>query len=164
MEQWAKVPSLVGVESSTEGRIRVDGILRSQSLTGKTRGYYAVKIRGTLVKVHRLVCEAFNGPPGLLPQVNHKNGNSKDNRPDNLEWCDNRYNVLHAIKIGVLVHHKGSDVLTAKIDEDISTKIRSDVARGLSHRKAADKFGISKTQVTRIVNGICWKHTLPTEK
>ncbi len=43
-------------------------------------------------RIHRLVAEAFLPNPDLLPQVNHINEDGSDNRVENLEWCDARYN------------------------------------------------------------------------
>ena len=62
-------------------------------------GYYAVTLfrDGNAEKklVHRLVADAFIPNPDNRPQVNHINGNKRDNRVENLEWCTNRENALH---------------------------------------------------------------------
>lgn len=46
--------------------------------------------------VHRLVCEAFHPNTNNLPVINHKDGNSLNNKADNLEWCTISYNTQHA--------------------------------------------------------------------
>lgn len=46
--------------------------------------------------VHRLVCGAFLENKQNLPQVNHKDGNPKNNCVENLEWCNASYNCRHA--------------------------------------------------------------------
>lgn len=59
----------------------------------------------TTYKVHRLVALAFIPNPLNLPQVNHKDCNKQNNSIDNLEWCNNSYNQLHAYKNGLNKYH-----------------------------------------------------------
>lgn len=48
-----------------------------------------------VVRVHRLVAEAFIQNPDNLPEVNHKDENSLNNHASNLEWCTHQYNVAY---------------------------------------------------------------------
>lgn len=45
------------------------------------------------IKIHRLVAKAFLHNPDKLPEVNHKDENKQNNRVDNLEWCNHKYNM-----------------------------------------------------------------------
>ncbi|WP_438431076.1 HNH endonuclease [Escherichia coli] len=46
--------------------------------------------------VHRLVASKFVANPYGLPRVNHKDGNTANNKATNLEWVDARQNYYHA--------------------------------------------------------------------
>lgn len=50
--------------------------------------------------IHRLVAQAFIPNPNNLPQVNHKNFIRHDNHVENLEWCTQDDNNLHAVLAG----------------------------------------------------------------
>lgn len=66
--------------------------------------YVGVYIDGKLKfkKVHRLVAKAFLSNYSDNLQVNHKNEDKKDNRVENLEMCNNRYNCNYGSRKNVL--------------------------------------------------------------
>lgn len=53
-------------------------------------------------KVHRLVMETFNPVPNADElDVNHIDGNKKNNNLSNLEWCTRQENLIHAVNTGL---------------------------------------------------------------
>lgn len=65
----------------------------------KGSGYLKVKIyKDTVMKpayVHRLVANAFLPNPNNYPDINHKDENPHNNSVDNLEWCNESYNMSY---------------------------------------------------------------------
>lgn len=99
IEIWKSIDGYEDIyEVSNLGRIRkiADGSIVHQS---NCQGYKQVglyknkKIR--TFRVHRLVAFAFcdGYEDGMI--VNHKNECRFDNRAENLEWCNNSYNVTY---------------------------------------------------------------------
>ena len=70
------------------------------------KGYLQVHLvangNSKLVVIHRLVAKAFIPNPQNKAQVNHIDGNKKNNNVRNLEWCTNQENVIHAINTGLI--------------------------------------------------------------
>jgi hypothetical protein len=65
--------------------------------------------------VHRLVAQAFiENTNSNLNQVNHIDGNKKNNEVNNLEWCNNSQNVKHSYSIGLQKPKYRSDNQSSK--------------------------------------------------
>jgi len=119
-EIWKDVVGYEGLyQVSNLGRVK--GLERTIQGWGKS-GYRPTKIKGKIMKashdrggyllvglskdgkvktekVHRLVLKAFLEQPEGKNQVNHKNEIRDDNRLDNLEWCDSKYNVNYGERV-----------------------------------------------------------------
>ena len=73
----------------------------------KTKGgYYSIHLANgkgnrKRCQIHRLVAKAFLSNPNNKPQVNHIDGNKKNNCVSNLEWCTAKENNTHALKTGL---------------------------------------------------------------
>ena len=67
------------------------------------------------ILIHRAVAEAFIENKQNKPQVNHKNGNKKDNTVKNLEWVTAQENTLHSLKNGLRKPQKTKRII--QLDE-----------------------------------------------
>lgn len=71
---------------------------------GYARVYLSKNAQDKYVGIHRLVAMSFIPNIDNKPQVNHIDGNKTNNNVNNLEWCTNRENAIHAIKLGLNDH------------------------------------------------------------
>ena len=109
-----------------------------------------------LLRVHRLVAMAFLPNPNNLPQVNHKDGNKQNNSVDNLEWCEQSYNMKHAFKTGLEKPSEKQKAAVRKTNE----KKRKRVVRTMGDEKneyesatvAARKNNVGISTICRYCN------------
>lgn len=68
------------------------------------RNYYRVDLKQNqkhkYISIHRLVAQAFIPNPNNYPVINHIDGNTANNRVENLEWCTQSHNIKEAYRVG----------------------------------------------------------------
>lgn len=163
MEIWKPIPRFDGTyEVSSNGRLR--SVDRVDMAGGRRRGqiiklrvtkkYYCAGLRynkeQVMVRVHRLVAEVFISNPKNKPLVNHKNGNTLDNRIKNLEWATHLENTAHAIEKRLTRKPGGKDY----------TLTQSQVLRIFNSKKTttvlSKKYGVCLVTINSIRNGRKW--------
>jgi len=107
-ETWRIVPSKPHFMVSSEGRFMVKpywgqmpnggqrpyGGEPNFGVWNKQDGRFITVYKGKTYKIHRLICEAFNGSaPFDGAVVMHVDENAANNRPNNLQWGTQKENL-----------------------------------------------------------------------
>ena len=116
---------------------------------GKTSdGYGMIKVNSKMVGAHRLALEIYLGRPitqGM--KVLHSCDNPSCVNPNHLREGTQKENIDD-------MHSRNRHVGNKKLTYDQVADIRSRV--GQSQRALAAEFGISKSTISHILNGITW--------
>lgn len=103
-EIWRPVPSNPKYFASSLGRI-INSRKKLLTVFMDSSGYQIVSFwqpGGGRIRVHNIIAETFLGKKPYGSQVNHKNGNKCDNRPENLEYVSQADNLRHAFRTGLM--------------------------------------------------------------
>ncbi len=164
-EIWKDIPGYEGYyQVSNKGRVRCleryvsrnDGrhglviqrvdprIIRP--LTLKT-GYKSVMLhkegKTKRTTIHRLVALAFIPNPHNKRTVNHKDGVRTNNNVENLEWCTQSENILHASRVLHTLTFHGKPVRCIETGEEFR-----------SAKEAARKYGLADTNLSSAIRGV----------
>ena len=133
-------------------------LIKSQAIN---HGYSVVTIwkdnKIKMMKIHRLVCQAFTLNPNNKPCVNHIDGVKTNNYVENLEWCTYSENHKHAYKNGLMTGYFqgkfGKDNSKSRPVFQINPK-SGDVIRGYDAIMDAHRdTGISFSNISAVCNG-----------
>lgn len=161
-EGYYQVSSFGNVRSVERDILRSNGINQHcksvilKSFQGKTCNYLSVQLskdnHTEKFMIHRLVAYAFLGlKKESNLEVNHIDGNTHNNRLDNLEIVTHQQNIDHSI-IYHLKDDYGERSVNAKLTNRQVYKIREMWKNGVPQNIIAQKFHISKQTVCNVVH------------
>lgn len=150
------------------------GECRWRRLTGEKHAtkpglYYrriALTTRKTQVRVrryvHRMVLEAFVGPCQDGMEARHLNGDSLDNRLENLEWGTPSENNLDRVRHGTHPGGKGAprgqENYVAKLTDANVREVKRRLRTGEAASSIASSYGVTKWAICNIRQGKTWSH------
>lgn len=168
-ERWKPLPSFEGrYEVSNKGAVRSlfhAGRAREKRRTVpkimKPHGdpYKRVTIsaggRSSQLYIHRLVAEAFIGPPPDGFHCAHLNGDPADNRLSNLAWVSPAENERHKLAHGTALI--GEKCVRAKLTETAVKDIRANYHK-LGPLALGRKYRVHCRTVWAVATGETWRH------
>lgn len=112
---------------------------------------------------YRLIALAFHGPCPDGMECSHLNGNSMDNRPENLAWETRQKNENRKRDHGSA--YRGEGHHRSRLTEIQVEEIRKQGRRFSTGnrptgfvRDLADRYGVGITTIYKILDGQTWKH------
>ncbi len=105
--------------------------------------------------VHRLVALTFIGPCPPGEEVNHKDGDPRNNEIKNLEYVTGLDNMRHAREHGLFPIPKGEKKAGAKLTDEAVRHIRASKDRTCN---LARKFQVSWGAIAHVRKGRRWTH------
>ena len=108
-------------------------------------------------RIARLKAQLFIPNPYNLPEVDHINGNRLDDDINNLEWVTSEENIQRAKNLGIQTQI-GEKSHLAILTENEVREICIKLEQGYSCKELAEKYNISRTEISDIKNGKVWNH------
>lgn len=138
------------------------------SLTRSSPPYYvAMATKSTeygtverMLKIHTAVLEEFVGPRPEGMECRHLNGNSLDNRLENLAWGTHAENTEDMVRYGVEWDRKGNKNARAVLSSEQVDDIRQRWKSGEFGSVLAKDYGVSRSTIWWITSGRSWTHLL----
>jgi hypothetical protein len=156
MKRYKDTPYFV----TKDGKVFRDGkLIKTQFQKKGGYEYKVMKINNirTSVYIHRMIAETYIPNPENKPEVNHWDGNTKNNIISNLFWATSSENKIHKTRIlkrGIKENHN-----MVKLTEDDVQWIRNYYIpndRKFGMNALAKKFNITPSNIHKIIHNKTW--------
>lgn len=171
METWKQITRFPSYAISSAGRVkRIADCPRSGHKAGrilkpdwvgrpgkKRECVRLAKGPGGRPLVHQLVMWEFGPPsPGSEYIIAHEDGNERNNAPSNLKWKTAKENTADRVRHGTDM--RGEQCKQHRLSrEDVLEILSTPKERGYI-TALSTKFGVDRTTVSKVVNGVNWSH------
>ena len=109
-------------------------------------------------RAHRLVLMAFKPMENMDKlEVNHIDGNKKNNKLENLEWCTSSENQKHAFRTGLQKARRGETSNFSKLTQEDVKKVFELRKKGLTQEQIGNIVGCTKSNISCILKGKTWQ-------
>lgn len=159
-EEWRPIPGFPGYDVSSFGRVRsgLSGMLKLRKVRLNSWGRPQITMHryGRLhcFEVHVLVARAFLGAPPAGTEVNHIDGNKRQNFFGNLEYITHLENVDHARRLGLLSRGPTHPARGERLTDAQVESLRADFRAGRASKPAlAAQSGLSFGGIKKILAG-----------
>jgi hypothetical protein len=151
---WIGHDGSVWTKITRTGKVSVTNTWRrcDQIKNGYRAVSYSLDEKRYVLAAHRIVYAKFVGDlePDLV--INHKDGNSLNNDPTNLELISQAKNNLHSFR----VLNKKPVMGNKTLNWEVIRELRNDRKSGMTYRMLRQKYHISKGHISQIVLNKIW--------
>lgn len=175
-EKWRNIPGLSHYQASSLGRVRsLDRHLVFSGRWGSMRRFHrgrVLRLRprnngsgqtywsfysdgGAYAQVNRAVAATFHGPPpSPSHEAAHLDGDTSNNRPENLAWSTPKENAAHKIAHGTdsCGSKNGASILR---ETDICPIFEAYVF-GIEAGEIGGRYGVGSGAILNIISGRSW--------
>jgi hypothetical protein len=127
----------------------------------KSRDYFYIELfnhqKSMNYRLHKLVALHFIENINNYPILNHKDGNKRNNKVTNLEWCTYKQNVAHAMKMG-LMNFVNGEAISKKLKEKDIHKIFELKSERKTHEQISILLNIPVSTIAHIALHNNWKY------
>lgn len=145
-EEWRQCEGYYPYEISNTGKVRNRRTGRIMKTFINSHGYEAISLRKDgeckIRPIHRLLAEAYIEGDHEGLDVNHIDGNKRNNDLNNLEFCTRKENTIHGFRMGLNWSHKKKKVQIIETGEIFN-----------SITECAMHLGVDRTAVGSCING-----------